>query len=182
MRQKCKKCLVSTVSLLLHRNACKLWYSEGKHGNMPHMWECLWISGTFVCFFQWEHFSCSIPTGKTGIVTLKTINSLPRSICCFRQILFLQMRTKLPCLVIHAGRWYWSCQILAEKWGHSSVLANHGDRQWAFKNSMSFIFCICSAMSHNDILSYSFSMLGILKFVWILARYGSCSFWHAIHN
>ena len=124
-----------------HMTNGPLVFSKKKKDNMPHMQECLRICGTFVGFLSvgtFLMFNLAILV-TIGAVILTAINSWSRYICCFfYQTLILQMRKKVLCLVIHAGRWYWSCQYPARWWHHSSMLANHGHRQWTFKNSMSY--------------------------------------------
>ena len=133
--------------------ACKLWYSEGTHDKWPtsffkkekrqhaphaRMLKDLWnvcrvsfsgnISHVQSCYFG-NNRSC-YPNSDKFMVKVHLL--------FFYQTLILQMRKKVLCLVIHAGRWYWSCQYPAKWWHHSSMLANHGDRHWTFKNSMSY--------------------------------------------
>ena len=96
-------------------NVCRVSFS----GNISHVQSC-YFGNNRSCYPNSDKFMVKV------------------HLLFFYQTLILQMRKKVLCLVIHAGRWYWSCQYPAKWWHHSSMLANHGDRHWTFKNSMSY--------------------------------------------
>ena len=80
-------------------------------------------------------------------------------------------------LVLHAGRWYRNCQFPGDKSSNPSVLANHGDRQWAPETRMSCL--LLHLPSHGtSCWSYSFACFRLLKFAYENAKLqppGICS-------
>ena len=120
-----------------------LWCSEAIHMTTCPTWESVYEfleHLLYVNFFWWEHYisSCSIPTGITEITLFKNNKFMWRSILLFflSKSYFCNGEGSF-CLVVHAGRWYRSCQFPGDKSSNPSVLANHGDRQWAFETRMS---------------------------------------------
>ena len=140
-----------------------LWCSEAIHMTTCPTWESVYEfleRLLYVNFFWWEHYisSCSIPTGITEITLFKNNRFMWRSILLFflSKSYFCNGEGSF-CLVVHAGRWYRSCQFPGDKSSNLSVLANHGDKTVSSRRMSCLLFA--SAQPWHIMLILFVSML-----------------------